>query len=153
MTSRFHMRPAQQPELPALSALCLRSKAYWGYDAAFIEACIPALTLTDADLDPTFLAVADANGVAAGVAQLTGPPGAMEIDRFFVDPPFIGSGCGRVMWDWCVRTAKTHGETRLSIEADPGATGFYEKMGAVVVGHAQSEVFKDRMLPLLELRL
>jgi len=33
------LRPAVRAEADALSQLGLRSKAYWGYDEAFIEAC------------------------------------------------------------------------------------------------------------------
>jgi hypothetical protein len=33
------IRPAQADEVEALTALALRSKAHWGYDDAFMEAC------------------------------------------------------------------------------------------------------------------
>ena len=33
-------------EAAALSGLALRSKGYWGYDAAFLDACRAELTLT-----------------------------------------------------------------------------------------------------------
>ena len=40
------LRPARIEDLEALSALCLRSKAHWGYDAAFMAAWGQELTLT-----------------------------------------------------------------------------------------------------------
>ena len=38
-------------DAPALTLLALRSKAVWGYDAAFIAACRDELTLTADDLE------------------------------------------------------------------------------------------------------
>ena len=40
------LRPARPEEAPALTELCLRSKAVWGYDAAFMQACRRELTMT-----------------------------------------------------------------------------------------------------------
>ena len=153
MNRSFTLRPAREDELPELSALCLRSKGHWGYDDAFMAACVPVLTLEPDDLADGLLIVAEAQGVAAGIAQLAGPPGEMEIDRLFVDPPFIGTGCGRVLFDWCIRKALALGETRLEIEAAPAAAPFYEKMGAVRIGETPSGAIPGRMLPLLELRI
>ncbi len=34
-----HVRPARPGEAPRLSQLALRSKAYWGYDAEFLDRC------------------------------------------------------------------------------------------------------------------
>jgi hypothetical protein len=39
------IRRALPGEAASLSALALRSKALWGYDAAFIEACRASLTV------------------------------------------------------------------------------------------------------------
>ncbi|MEM7597486.1 MAG: GNAT family N-acetyltransferase [Pseudomonadota bacterium] len=153
MNRSFTLRPAREEELSALSALCLRSKAHWGYDEAFMAACVPVLTLGHDDLADGLLIVAEAGGPPAGIAQLAGPPGEMEIDRLFVDPPYIGTGLGRVLFEWCVATALARGESRLEIEADPDAAPFYEKMGAVKIGETPSGAIPGRMLPLLELRI
>ena len=42
------IRPARSGEAKALSDLALRSKAHWGYDAAFMAACRAELTVTPA---------------------------------------------------------------------------------------------------------
>ena len=41
----FRLRAARVEELDALSTLCLRSKAVWGYDKEFMNACRAELTL------------------------------------------------------------------------------------------------------------
>ena len=42
----IRLRDARQDELQSLTELCLRSKAVWGYDAAFMAACRIELTLS-----------------------------------------------------------------------------------------------------------
>jgi hypothetical protein len=41
MRSIFHIRPARIDEAAALSDLCFRSKAVWGYDTEFMALCPP----------------------------------------------------------------------------------------------------------------
>jgi hypothetical protein len=40
------IRAAHGGELEALSALAMRSKAHWGYSAAFMQACRDELTVS-----------------------------------------------------------------------------------------------------------
>ena len=56
------LRPPTVEELPTLSAFCLRSKAVWGYDEDFIEACRSELTIERCDLRSSSIAVAEENG-------------------------------------------------------------------------------------------
>ncbi|HXC76915.1 MAG TPA: GNAT family N-acetyltransferase, partial [Candidatus Acidoferrum sp.] len=37
---------------------------------------------------------------------------------------------GRLMWEEAVQQARDRGATRLTLESDPNAAGFYERMGA-----------------------
>ena len=45
------IRPLIKEELKDANSLCRRSKAYWGHDAAFMEACRGELTLSATDLE------------------------------------------------------------------------------------------------------
>jgi len=56
-------------ELSSLSDLCFRSKAVWGYDEEFMEACRGELSFEPRDLALTSIAVAEHNGQPIGVAQ------------------------------------------------------------------------------------
>ena len=60
------------------------------------------------------------------------------LDNFFLVPASIGTGVGRVMWDQAVDRAKAQGAKRLTLEADPNAAGFYERMGARLTGSAKA---------------
>jgi len=56
------IRPATIDELSGLSDLCFRSKAVWGYDEEFMEACRGELSFEPRDLDLTPIAVAEHDG-------------------------------------------------------------------------------------------
>ena len=45
MRRTFHIRPARVEEAFALSDLCFRSKAVWGYDPEFMALMMPVIPL------------------------------------------------------------------------------------------------------------
>src|SRR5438045_1001539 len=63
-------------ELASLSELCLRSKAAWGYNVEFLEACRSELFFDQRDLQLTSIAIAEHGGEVVGVAQVTDMPSA-----------------------------------------------------------------------------
>ena len=147
------MSPLRSPridELSAISDLCIRSKAYWGYDDAFMEACRSELTWVPSDLTDGRAAVASDDGGLRAVAQVTVSGDVADLERLFVDPAAMGDGLGRRMFEWAVSVARAEGATRMTIEADPDAAPFYKRMGAVEVGTAPSGSIPGRRLPLLE---
>ncbi|WP_235857742.1 GNAT family N-acetyltransferase [Marimonas lutisalis] len=147
------LRTPMPADLAALSALCLRSKGHWGYDAAFLAACRDELTLTPDDLATTALIMAETAGTPVGLAQVDLRADPAELLKLFVDPPRIGTGLGRRLFDWSAQTARARGARALRIEADPGALPFYRAMGARCVGDAPSGSIRGRRLPLLMLTL
>ena len=149
----FTFRTPGPADLPALSALCLRSKGHWGYDAAFLAACRAELTLTEADLATTALLMAESGSTPAGLVQLSRGADPASLEKLFVDPPFIGSGLGRRLFEWAVAEARAQGAAALAIEADPGAAPFYAAMGARETGTVPSGSIPGRHLPLMRLDL
>ena len=144
-------RPA---EAAALSALALRSKGYWGYDVAFLDACRAELTLTP-DQAAAARVVRGADGTVRGFHLLgpdpDGDPGSGELLMLFVDPTEIGRGIGRALLEDAVRYAARRGCSTLRVESDPGAEAFYVAHGARRVGTVPSGSVPGRELPLLEL--
>ncbi len=143
----------QIADLDALTALCLASKAHWGYDAAFMAACREELTVTADDLRNSAFATARLDGALAGVAQVVCDDGAPEIWKLFVAPACMGRGVGRRLFGWCADEARQSGAAYLRIEADPAAVPFYERMGASVIGSAPSGSIAGRSLPLMRFAL
>ncbi len=155
------LRPGRPDQAAALSALAVRSKGHWGYDATFLDACRDELTLAAAEAAAA--TVAEVRGVLAGFVLLAdlaerGDPGTTGVNRdegelamLFVDPPFIGHGVGRLLLASAVRAAAGRGWSGLRIESDPGAEAFYLAAGATRVGRVPSGSVAGRELPLLEL--
>ncbi len=147
------LRPATPRDLVALSALCLRSKAVWGYDDAFLAACRDELTLTEPELDRTSIAFVERDGRVVAMAQIEVTDGTCDLLKLFVDPTEMGQGLGARLFAWAMAEGRRLGAERMTIEADPDAEPFYRRMGAEVVGEVPSGSIPGRMLPLLELSL
>jgi GNAT superfamily N-acetyltransferase len=145
------IRAARADEAAALSELALRSKAHWGYDADFLEACRTELTVSTADVDSAVVVVLEHAGRPGAFYLLrpTDRPDTADLDLFYVDPELIGAGHGRRLWRHMVGTARGSGYHRLTIDSDPNAEGFYRAMGARRVGEVPSGSIPGRSLPLL----
>lgn len=133
----IRLRPADPGEAAALSALALRSKAVWGYDAAFLEACR-----------------AERNGRTVGLSRLAAGPGpggaTAEVLLLFVEPGLLRGGVGRALFEVMEREARRLGAARIMASVDPGAEGFYRRMGMSRVGTEPSGSIPGRVLPRLE---
>jgi GNAT superfamily N-acetyltransferase len=147
VASEIAVRTAHAGEAAALTALCVRSKAHWGYDAEFMRSSQASLTVSDADIASGRVLVAERKGVLFGVARVE-PDG--ELGLMFVDPGAMSRGTGRVLFDAAVALARRLGARRMAILSDPNAAPFYERMGARLVGQAPSDAIPGRTLPLYE---
>lgn len=146
------IRPARGGEAEALTALCRRAKAHWGYDAQFMARSAAALTVSRALIESGRVLVAeDAGGGLLGLASLEPlEDNVWDLLHMFVEPKAIGTGAGRTLFASIAALARAQGATKLSILSDPNAEGFYLRLGARRVGEAPSDSIADRMLPLLE---
>jgi GNAT superfamily N-acetyltransferase len=145
------VRNAKPGESESLTALCVRSKAHWGYDAEFMRLCMAALTVSEASIAAGRVLVAtDAAGRTIGTVSVAEDGDLAELALMFVDPPAMGGGTGRTLFEEAVSLARRLGYRRMTILADPNAAPFYERMGARFVRNAPSDAIPDRSLPLYE---
>ncbi|MGZ4688900.1 MAG: GNAT family N-acetyltransferase [Acidimicrobiia bacterium] len=147
------LRPARPDEAERLSELALRSKAHWGYDDAFLEACRAELTVHRDEITAGRVVVAEVAETVAGFSALVGTPPVAEVDFLFVEPAYIGHGVGTALFAALCGQASEAGFIRLRIESDPNALGFYEHHGATRIGDTPSASIPGRMNPVLELDL
>ncbi len=97
------VRPARAGEAASLTALCLRSKAHWGYDAEFMRLCVPSLTVTETSIaEGRVLVAADGSGQTVGTVSVGRDGDDAELALMFVDPPAIGGGMGRTLFEAAV---------------------------------------------------
>ncbi|GIE98131.1 GNAT family N-acetyltransferase [Paractinoplanes rishiriensis] len=144
---QIDLRPARPEEAGALSDLALRSKARWGYDEQFLNACRADLTIRPAEVSARRVVVAEAAGQLAGFYTLDGTPPEGELGNLWIEPAHMRRGLGRRLWQHAVATADGLGFTTIRIDADPNAEGFYREMGATTVGETPSTAIPGRMLP------
>ncbi|GAB5489327.1 MAG: GNAT family N-acetyltransferase [Parasphingorhabdus sp.] len=153
LQSGITLRSARPQEHAILTELCMRSKAVWGYDEQFMELCRAELTLNEAACTSPNLRVAERTGTILGIAEITIVDEECFLEKLFVDPEQQSSGVGMALFDWSKNRALALEQHQLIIEADPGAVGFYRKMGALPAGETASQSIPGRTLPRLVLPL
>lgn len=151
--SGVELRRAQSGEAEDISALALRSKSYWGYSDAFLEACRAELTFTPEQCASGALVVAVSNERVAGFYLLEGSPPEGELAALFVDPERIGEGVGGVLLRHALISAAERGFRSLVLDSDPGAESFYSKYGADRIGGIASGSIPGRELPRMRFDL
>jgi GNAT superfamily N-acetyltransferase len=147
----MQVRSAKPGESRSLTALCVRSKAHWGYDSAFMKLSAAALKVNEDDIAAghVLVAVDDADHMI-GMACVLSDGDAADLDALFIDPPAIGSGAGRALFEAAIVLARRQGARRMTILADPNAAAFYERMGARYLRNAPSDAIPGRTLPFYE---
>jgi N-acetylglutamate synthase-like GNAT family acetyltransferase len=148
------IREARPDEAAALSALAMRSKAHWGYDAEFLAACRADLTLTPREITESASLVCEgAAGVLGFSRVVLMDERTAELDALFVDPTAIGCGAGKLLWERSLAAARALGAQDLVLQSDPHAEGFYLSRGARRIGEVASALLPGRTLPLMHVDL
>jgi N-acetylglutamate synthase-like GNAT family acetyltransferase len=147
------IRAANANDAPILSELSVRSKAHWGYDAAFIESCREDLRISTEDISTSIVRVHEDAGRINGYYQLRSSGNQVELVSLFVDPRMVGTGIGKQLWLHAVATARNLGFDEFFFQSDPNAEGFYLAMGASRIGTSPSTVDPTRMLPRMRFPL
>jgi predicted N-acetyltransferase YhbS len=148
------IRLATPTEAEALSALALRSKAYWGYDAAFMAACVEELTVSALRIQTNPTYVLEENGYVVGFYMLESPNGTeIELGYLFVEPDAIGQGYGKQLMCHAKAKASELGYQAILIQGDPNTELFYRALGGERIGSQPSASIPGRELPLLRITL
>ncbi|MGQ3298399.1 GNAT family N-acetyltransferase [Reyranella sp.] len=145
------VRPARPGEEASLTALCLRSKAHWGYDAEFMRLCVPSLTVEERSIaEGRVLVATDETGQTVGTVSVGRNGDDAELALMFVEPTAMGGGTGRLLFEAAVGLARKLGYPRMTILADVNAARFYERMGARFLRNEPSDAIPGRVLPFYE---
>jgi GNAT superfamily N-acetyltransferase len=97
--------------------------------------------------------VLEIDGLVAGWHRVTRHGARAELEDLWLEPGYIGTGLGRVLFEHAAGVARRHGAERLEWDAEPYAEGFYRGMGGVEIGRTPSEVVARRTLPRMRLAL
>ena len=81
----LRLRTPRPDEAAILTELCLRSKAVWGYDKEFMQACRDELTLTPSTMQSSHFKVAEIGRCLIGMAQVTVKGDTAELDKLHLN--------------------------------------------------------------------
>lgn len=155
-SSRSRIRRAARHQAGAISMLAMRSKAYWGYSAEFMEACRAELTWSSDALEAPGVGVfvAEVGSELAGFYAIEQVfEFEFELAALFVEPDRIGSGIGRALLEHAKFRVTKQGGRVLLIQGDPHAERFYRAAGGELIGQTPSESVPGRSLPLFRISL
>jgi len=154
MPSSNEIRRASPGEAALLSALALRSKAHWGYSRDFIKSCEDEITYQPGQISGDtfdFVVIENEVTIMGFYAIECVSKTEYELDALFVDPEYIGTGCGRRLIQHALKNVATKGGERLVIQGDPNAEQFYLAAGGQQIGSRKSGSIPGRVLPLYEI--
>ena len=144
---------AKPEDAEALTEIAHAAKRHWGYPESWIAAWGDVLTMRPEFIAANTAFIAMEAERAIGFYVLTTEEDGLHLDHLWIVPEAMRRGIGRALFEDAVSQARNLGFDSIKIEADPNAEGFYQRMGAVRVGHRISEVDGERReLPLLEYR-
>jgi GNAT superfamily N-acetyltransferase len=134
-----------------LKRLAIASKAHWGYPEEWMTRWGNLLRLDAEYVDTHHVYAAFTEDELIGFYALVRAAEICTLDHLWVAPSRIGKGIGRRLFEDAVRRATALGATRLELEAEPHALGFYEHMGA----HYQRDTFSEmeRTLPIMGMEI
>lgn len=146
--------PAEPEQAGILTEITIAAKRHWKYPERWIQFWLPALTITPEYILENETWVANGDGKPAGYYSFKQADMELWLDNLWVLPEYMGRGIGSRLFQHAVRRCRVREFPTLKIEADPNAVGFYERMGARIIGEHRGEVDgQARALPVMEIYL
>lgn len=150
----LEIRRATPDQAETLTQIAFAAKRHWGYPERWIQIWSPLLTISSEFIETHDTYVAYVGGEPVGFYAISVEEEKAGVEHLWVLPDFIGKGIGAALFRHMISRCKDLGVQVLEIESDPNAQGFYEHMGAKVVGEYVGEVEgQPRILPVLEITL
>ncbi len=153
-TSTLVFQRAAAEHAQLVSELALRSKAFWGYSDEFMRNCKEELSYSAAEIELkefSLLLVKDEPVGFSVISILQGS--SYTLGGLFIEPCHMGRGYGSALLNHAIDRVRQLGGTELCLDADPNATGFYLRHGAVVTGESESGSIPGRLLPAMSIAL
>jgi GNAT superfamily N-acetyltransferase len=148
---RVSFRRAQPDEAGAVRALIVRSMGHWPHAPGYLADAAELMSISASDLarDESWVVLAD--DAVAGFYRLSRDGDGFEIEEFHLEPPMIGRGIGRRMFEHAIGRAGAVGGRFLAWSTEANALGFYLRMGGEITGTEPSGIVGDE--PLVRMRL
>lgn len=148
------IRRVDPGEADQLTQLALAAKGHWGYPQHWMEIWTPQLNFDARFFEENESWAAEVDGKPVAFYTLLDKGEVAWLENLWVMPEFIGEGIGKVLFRHALELARLRGYKIFRLEADPNATGFYEKMGMHKIAERKYELDgQQRLLPLMEMKI
>lgn len=126
-------------ERAALEALQRRASMHDPMYREQLAAHPDAIKLPESQIADGLVRVAEQRARVVGFSVLLAPvAGTSELDGLFVEPDRMRNGIGRRLIADACAIARARAATRIDVIANPQALAFYDSVGFVQVGEAQT---------------
>ena len=142
------IRPAITEDAETLTDLMHASAAYRGSYASILD----GYAIRSSQIAQDVFHVAEQDGAICGFYSLT-LEGEPELDLMFVADSMQGSGLGSMLFKHMTREAKRRGISVIKIVSHPPSVGFYQAMGAIVIGTKAPTITAGWSRPILTLAI
>ncbi|MBL4904639.1 MAG: GNAT family N-acetyltransferase [Flavobacteriaceae bacterium] len=134
-------------DLDMLTAIALKSKAFWGYSDNLIEGWREELTVTPKILDEctVYNYIQDQKIIGFYVLNRVNVR-TSYLDFLFVLPTYTGKGIGSELLTHAIDFSSKGGCAILNVLSDPNAEAFYASHGFQTI-HKKESSIPDRFLP------
>jgi GNAT superfamily N-acetyltransferase len=146
-------RRAETSEAGAIRDLVVRSMGHWDHPADYLDQARELMSLSPEDLERDEAWVTLVDGAVAGFYRLSRADESAEIEEFHLEPPMIGRGIGRRMFEHATERARAVGARWLVWSADANVLGFYLHVGGEITGSEPSGIAGDDPLTCMRLDL
>ena len=103
---KMTVKNATLDDLSSINDLLRLSKAYWGYDAEFLNRFMKKLGITHSYMEKHNIKLFYIADSLAGFFNFSiNSENLFELDNFFLHPDYIGKGVGRKLWEACCQEA------------------------------------------------
>jgi GNAT superfamily N-acetyltransferase len=119
---------------------------YWDHPRGYLAEARRLMSLSAEDLrrDEAWVLLVDET--IAGFYRLSRARERAEIEEFHLEPPMIGRGIGRRMFEHAAERARAGGARWLVWSTDSNALGFYLHMGGEITGTTPSGIAGEEPL-------
>ena len=137
-----------------LTEITKKSKAFWGYSEEQIKKWESNLTVSKEYIlkNEVFNLIDDDDEIVGYNSWIKNVDNSVKLDKLFVLPEFIGKGYGKLLMNDFLEKMKHQKIDRITLDAEPNAEKFYQKLGFTKIGEFETSI-KNRFMPIMEMKL
>lgn len=154
------IRSACTEDAPMLTAIAFAAKRHWKYPEHYFDNWKSELTITARYISGTTVFVYESQSVPVAFVSLSEwkedvpfkgevLPAGLWLEHLFVEPAHMYKGVGAVLFRFSIDHISENNGKCIRILSDPNASGFYLKMGCILVKEVPSSI-EGRTTPLFE---